>query len=188
AGLCLFAIALLASPAVSAEPAQARPGDPVANEADWPWWRGPAWDGKSRDKKTITKWNTIDNVVWSTKVPGRGHSSPIVCGDRVFLTTADERAKKQLILAFDRKTGKPLWTTTAHEGGFPRKFPKNPHASATPACDGKKVYSAFINGRGLYVTATDLDGKIVWQNDAGEFQSEHGYGSSPVLYKDLVIV
>src|SRR5205807_1159217 len=84
------------------------------------------------------------------------------CGDRVFLTTADEAARKQLVLAFDRKTGKPLWSTVAHAGGFPRLNPKNSHASATPACDGERVYSVFINGDGLHVTATDLDGKLLW--------------------------
>src|SRR5262249_20026305 len=129
-----------------------------------------------------------DNVVWKTKVPGRGHSSPIICGEYVFLTTADEQAQKQLLLAYDRKTGKPLWSTVVHEGGFLRKYPKNSHASATPACDGVRVYSAFINRDGLYVTATTLRGKILWQKKAGAFQSEHGYGSSPVFYKSLVIV
>jgi outer membrane protein assembly factor BamB len=106
----------------------------------------------------------------------------------VILTTADEQAQKQLILAFDRTTGKELWKTVAHNGGFMAKHGKNSHASATPACDGERAYSVFINRNGLHVTATDLDGKIAWQTEAGTFGSEHGYGSSPVLYKSLVIV
>lgn len=178
----LLALVLLpASPAVPA-------GLPKAANGDWPWWRGPTLDGTSRDRRAPMKWSATENVVWKTKVPGRGHSSPIVCGDRVFLTTADESAKRQSVLAFDRKTGKPLWNTVAHEGGFPNKNPKNSHASATPACDGKQVYCAFLNHDALHVTATDLDGKIVWQKKAGAFRSQHGYGASPVLYGSLVIV
>lgn len=155
---------------------------------DWPWWRGPALDGRSGDRKTPTKWSPTDNVVWKTAVPGRGHSSPIIRGERVFLTTGDEQDQTQRILAFERDTGKPLWDVVAHKGGFLRKYSKNTHASATPACDGERVYSVFINADGLHVTATDLDGKIVWRKEAGAFRSEHGYGSSPVLYRSLLIV
>src|SRR5205085_2517785 len=128
------------------------------------------------------------NVVWKTEVPGKGHSSPIVYGNRVFLTTAEEGPASQSVLAFDRKTGKRLWSTRAHESPFVRKNPKNSHASATPACDGERVYSVFLNRDGLHVTATNLDGKIAWQTRAGAFVSEHGYGSSPVLFRSLVII
>ena len=161
---------------------------PQAAQGDWPWWRGPERNGISADREAVTRWSTKDNVVWASNVPGRGHSSPIVVGKRVFLTTADEKAQKQLILAFDRQSGAPLWSTLAHQGKFTRKYPKNTHASATQACDGTRVFSVFINNDGLHVTATDLEGKILWQTRAGDFQSLHGYGSSPVLYKNLVIV
>jgi outer membrane protein assembly factor BamB len=76
----------------------------------------------------------------------------------------------------------------AYEGGFPRKNEKNSHASATPACDGERVYSVFGNHGGLHVTATGLGGKVAWRKDLGAFESEHGYGSSPVLFGPLVIV
>jgi outer membrane protein assembly factor BamB len=182
---CLLAILLgFLLPALAANSAPVAP-KPLAG--DWPWWRGPALDGKSRDR-VVTKWSATENVVWKTKVPGRGHSSPIVYGNRVFLTTAEEAPPRQLVLAFDRKTGKQLWSARAHEVPFVRKNPKNSHASATPACDGKHVYSVFLNRDGLHVTATSLDGKIAWTTKAGDFTSEHGYGSSPVLYRSLVIV
>jgi hypothetical protein len=156
--------------------------------SDWPWWRGLAGDGRSRDRAVLKKWSETKNVTWRAAVPGRGHSSPIVCGERVFLTTADEDAQKQLVMAFDRATGRESWSTVVHEGGFMPKHGKNSHASATPACDGERVFSVFINGDRLHVTATDLDGKIAWQTPVGPFGSEHGYGSSPVLYKSLVLV
>ncbi len=174
--------AAIAGASLAAEP------NPPAAAGDWPWWRGPRLDNTAHDRGAVLKWGPAENVVWRTAVPGRGHSSPAVSGDRVFLTTADEAVKTLQVLAFDRRTGKPLWTHTAHEGGFTKVNPKNSHASATPACDGERVYAAFVNGTGLFVTAADLDGKRVWQTRAGGFRSQHGYGSSPVLYRDLVIV
>jgi outer membrane protein assembly factor BamB len=162
--------------------------DVVAAAGDWPWWRGPQHDGKSGDEDPPTEWSESKHIVWQAEVPGRGHASPIVVADRVLLASADERQQKQMLLGYDRKTGKELWRTIVHEGGFMRGHQKNSHASATPACDGKRVFAAFINFSALRVTATDLEGNILWQKDAGTFHSEHGYGSSPVLYKSLVIV
>ncbi len=160
----------------------------AADAANWPAWRGPNGNGHSDSQNVALHWSKTKNVVWKSQVPGRGHSSPVVYGDRIFLTTAEESARKQMILAYDRDSGEPLWTTVAHTGEFMKNHSKNSHASATPACDGERVYSVFINGGGLQVTATDLNGEIVWQTEAGKFGSEHGYGSSPVLYKDTVIV
>jgi outer membrane protein assembly factor BamB len=180
----LLAPALLwASLAPAAEPAL-----PEVAPADWPWWRGPTLDGKSRDQTAPTRWSATENVVWKVPVPGRGHSSPVLWGDRVFLTTADEAKQTQRVLAFDRSTGKALWDTVAHTGGLDPKHEKNSHASATPACDGERVYGVFVNAGALHVTATDLDGKVVWQTKAGPYTSQHGNGSSPVLYKKTVIV
>lgn len=155
---------------------------------DWPWWRGPTLDGKSRDGRAVTTWNQTENVLWKTKVPGRGHSSPIVCGERIFLTTADEDMHKQYVLSFDRKTGKSLWRTLVHEAEFTRKNPKNSFASATLTWDGRRIVAVFLNRDGLHVTALNPDGKILWQTKAGDFRSQHGYGSSPVLFKSLVII
>jgi outer membrane protein assembly factor BamB len=163
--------------------------DVTAEPGDWPWWRGPNSDGKSRDDQSPpTEWSESKNIIWHAEVPGRGHSSPIVVGERVLLTTADQGAQKQMLVCFDRKTGKEMWRTTLHEKGFMGMHQKNSHASATPACDGRLVFAPFINSGALRVSAVDLDGNIVWQKEAGAFQSEHGYGSSPVLYKSLVIV
>ena len=161
---------------------------PAADAANWPAWRGPHGNGHGDGQAVPLRWDKSQNVLWKAEVPGRGHSSPVVFGDRIFLTTADEGAKTQSILAYDRRRGDQIWQTIAHRDGFMRNHQKNSHASATPACDGERVYSVFINGTGLHVTATDLDGNIVWQREAGKFVSEHGYGSSPVLYESVVIV
>lgn len=188
--IVVFCALVFSGPALvsaSASAADARSLPKVA-PGDWPWWRGPTLHGKSADRLTVTKWSPTENVIWKTPGFGCGHSSPIVCGDRVFLTTADDQAQKQFLLAFDRTTGKVLWTRQVHQGDLLRKNGKNTHALATPASDGSHVFSVFVNHGGLHVTATNLDGTIVWQTKAGDFNSEHGYGSSPVLYGPLVIV
>src|SRR3954463_9720183 len=100
-------------------------GPLLAGDGNWPMWRGPHGDGTTDETGFPTRWTETENVVWKTTVPGRGHSSPIVWGDRLFLTTADEDAGTQTVLAFDRKTGKPLWNKVAHKGGLPRKHSKN---------------------------------------------------------------
>jgi len=160
----------------------------AVTDADWPCWRGPDLDGKSRSPTAPTRWSRTENIVWKANIAGRGHSSPIVCGDRVFLTTADEQTQKQILLAIDRKTGAELWSKVLYDGGFMEKNDKNSHASATPACDGKLVYSVFLNHGALQVSAIDFQGKILWQSALDNFGSEHGYASSPLLYKSFVIV
>ncbi len=157
-------------------------------ESDWPWWRGTERDGKAIAQDVPVEWSETENVAWRASVPGRGHGSPTVWGERVFLATADEKAETQSLMAFDRATGKPLWTTKMHDGPPMHRHDKNSHASASPACDGERVFIAFMADDGIWVTATDLDGSIVWQKKAGEFESKHGYGASPLVYKSLVIV
>jgi outer membrane protein assembly factor BamB len=172
------------------------PSDPLAIQAaaieigrhDWPWWRGPDGNGTVSDPPIPTVWSETQNIRWKTDVPGRGHSSPIRCGSRVFLTTADEDAQTQSVLAFDFETGNRLWSTQVHQGQFPKIHPKNSHASSTPATDGSRVFAAFLHGDELIVTALDFEGRKLWQTSAGPFHSEHGYGASLVLQGPLVIL
>lgn len=174
---------------VSAPAAKALPeAPPIAiGPSDWPWWRGPDQSGHSA-ADVPAHWSPTQNILWKAEVPGIGHSSPTVCGEQILLTTADEQKQTQSLLAFDRGTGERLWSTVAHAGGLMPKHQKNSHASATRACDGRHVYAAFINDGGLHVTATDLEGRIIWRTKTGSFKSEHGYGSAPVLYQSLLIV
>jgi outer membrane protein assembly factor BamB len=154
---------------------------------DWPWWRGGRHDGCSPGKAPL-EWSESRNIVWKSAVPGSGHASPVVFGERIFIATADEQQKTQSLVCFDRKSGKQLWAKVIHTGGFMKKHPKNSQASATPACDGQRVFVAFVHADELWVSAVDFDGNIVWQEPAGPFASEHGYGSSPAIYESLVIV
>ena len=169
------------------EPAQA--ADPVSLPPEsWPWWRGQDHDGIAHQEIADFQWTSQPNVVWSAKIQGLGHSSPIVVGDKVFVTTADAKQETKSLVCYETEMGKPNWTTTVHQGGFMRTHQKNSQASATPATDGKYVFTAFVVKDSLYVTAIDLKGQIVWQKEAGPFQSQHGYGSSPIIYGSYVIV
>lgn len=156
---------------------------------DWPWWRGFSRDGVASDQKVPLEWSKDKNVRWEVAIPGRGHGSPIVVGDRVFLATADPVAETQSVLCFDRATGKALWRTGVHTGGFAKGGnAKSSHASSSPACDGERVYINFLNGGAVYATALDLDGKKVWQTKITDYVLHQGFGSSPTVFGSLVLV
>eukprot|EP00913_Durusdinium_trenchii_P023372 g21950.t1 len=123
------------------------------------------------------------------ELPGRGHGSATVFGDRVFIAAAEEKTGLQSLLCFDRATGKPKWKTVIHRGGLSKKGNrKSSQASSTPACDGKRVYINFLNNNAVYTTALDLDGKQLWQTKLTDYVVHQGYGASPVPYGSLLLV
>jgi outer membrane protein assembly factor BamB len=129
-------------------------------------------------------WSDSENVRWKVQVPGRGHSSPSVWKNRIFLTTAYDGSKR-VVLCFDRNDGTLLWETAAPEPQtVERVYRKNSYATATPVTDGERVYALFGNS-GLL--AVDLNGKQVWHQSFGTTSNYHGPGGSPLLYKDRVI-
>jgi outer membrane protein assembly factor BamB len=172
----------------------------AARAGDWPGWRGPRGDGSSDEKDVPVKWGATDNVAWKAPIPGKGHSSPIVWGDRVFLTTCleedarrpDDKARRML-LCLDRRDGRVLWQKEVISARLEKLHNLNSRASSTPATDGKCVFVAFLDpttdtDAQAVVGCYDFDGHRVWQKSAGPFSSKHGFCSSPVLYKDTVIV
>ena len=164
---------------------------PILNRGDWLTWRGPNANGIAVNGQSVpVNWSETDNVVWKTSVPGRGHSSPTVVGDRIVLTTAD--GQSQSVVCFDRGNGKKLWQTTIHQGGLPPQIhTKNTHASPTVACNGELLFASFNNSNSVSLTALNLDGEQVWQKNAGPYQPnkyKFGYAPSPLLYDSLVIV
>ena len=166
-------------------------GEPITVEAtDWPWWRGPDRNGiASPDQKPPVRWSETENVVWKAAVPGRGHGSPTVVGEQVFLAAAEPEREVQSVLCFDRKTGKQLWQTEVHKGGFDSKGnAKTTQASSTVACDGKRLFINFLNNGAVYATALDRDGKQLWQTRVSDFVTHQGFGSSPAVYRALVLV
>ena len=161
------------------------------NALHWPQWRGPEGDGHVTDQQLPTNWSESENVLWTSDVPGRGHSSPIIVGNTVLLASAIEAESKQIALGYDLQTGQKLWQTTVHEGNFPAPreiHKKGTNANGSFASDGNMAVVAFFNNGQIYVSGLDLDGNIVWQKSIGQFVSRFGYAPSPVLYQSWVIV
>jgi outer membrane protein assembly factor BamB len=163
-----------------------------AAAADWPCFRGPHGDGVADEQTIPLKWGPKDNIAWKVALPGPGASSPVVWGDRVFVTSFTGTKASEIvrqILCFDRKTGKKLW-----QKDYPAPLPENDYkaqvsqhglATGTPATDGKRLYVYFGRG-GLHVL--DLDGKPLWNADLGDGTIVFGSGASPLLLGDKVVV
>ncbi|MDB5339091.1 MAG: outer rane biosis protein BamB [Planctomycetaceae bacterium] len=183
---------LILSPVANAQEDDLKDFPKLSLKTDWPWWRGPHRNGLGDDQPVPTKLSDKDNVVWKTPVPGRGHSSPTVVGDRVYLTTADVKQQIHYVLAFDRATGKQLWQTEVNRGGFPeRNHPKNTEASPTVASDGERLFATFYNHETVQAVALDFSGEILWKEAAGPFHPtsfQYGYAPSPLIYRNSVII
>ena len=155
---------------------------------NWPQWRGPRGDGTSEETGIPVRWGETENVLWKAPIPGKGHSSPVVWDDRVFVTTCLEKEQKRLLLCLDRRDGKVLWQRTALTAPLEPKHPLNSYASSTPATDGHFGWVTFPHMPKFEVYCYDFDGNLVWQRSLGEFHSKHGFCSPPILYKDLIIL
>ena len=156
---------------------------------DWPSWRGSKTDGVATGTAVPTRWSVSENVKWKGKIPGRGHSSPIIVGERIYLETADEKNQVQSVLCLDRADGKEIWQTTVHKGKFEKAVhQENTQASTTLACDGERLYTLFLNDRHIWASAMDLDGKVLWKKSIGGFSSKFGFSSSPALYQSMLLI
>ncbi len=154
-------------------------------EENWPRFRGENGQGVSTATGLPTQWSAEENIAWKTEIPGSGWSSPIVWGDRIFVTSTTDEGKECHVIAVDRKSGKILWDKTVFTQEPRFKHPKNSYATPTAVTDGKRVYAAF--GSGGFV-ALDFDGNIVWTNTELHYYSQHGLGASPILYDDLLVM
>lgn len=189
----------------------------TALAGDWPQFRGPSASGIGDGTKPPVQWDAAKgtNIRWKTALPGLAVSSPVVWGDRVFVTTAvssdpkqslriglygdtdpvnDKSSHQWKVLALDKRTGKILWDQTANQGApKTKRHPKSSQASPTPATNGKVVV-AWFGSEGLY--AYSVEGKLLWKKDLGiqsagwffDPDSEWGAASSPVIHKNTVIV
>jgi len=205
-GMTIVLAALLAVPLTAS-----------AQSQNWPSFRGVNASGVADGYATAVKWDATkgESILWKTEIPGLALSSPVIWGDRVFVTTAissdpdakfrhglygdvapspDVTAHKWKVYALDKRTGKVIWEQLAYEGvPKTKRHPKSSQATPTPVTDGKHLV-AFFGSQGLYVY--DFNGKLLWKKDLGVLSSgwfydpdyEWGYGASPILYKNLVIV
>jgi len=157
--------------------------NPLAAE-NWPRWRGPEGGGKSSETGLPLRWSTTKNVVWKVEIPGEGSSSPIVWGKHLFVTSALEDGTRRQVHCLNRDTGIWNWTREITDDNPELTSALTGHAAATPATDGKHVVSFFGNA-GL--VAYDFQGRQMWHQDFGEFESELGLASSPIIDGDHVI-
>jgi outer membrane protein assembly factor BamB len=151
----------------------------------WPRWRGPSGQGLVTATGYPDRWSATESVRWKVPVPGSGNSSPVIWGDRIFLTTAYEGGRRVALLAFRRTDGSRLWEMPVPSNGAEPVHRKNGHASATPVTDGERVYASFgIHG----LVAADMNGKLLWHARVGMLDNYHGTAGSPVLHGDAVIL
>src|SRR5712692_3926856 len=179
-------------------------------DTNWPQFRGPQMLGVAEGAGLPDTWSTTENILWKTPIAGRGWSSPIVWGDKIFVTSVvnegkEEMAKKGLYFGGERmkppesvhrwtvncldwRTGKVLWEKTAHKG-VPESSHhiKNGYASETPVTDGERLYAYFGN---LGLFCYDMDGKELWSKKLGNYKTRFGWGTAaaPVLHKDRIYV
>jgi outer membrane protein assembly factor BamB len=177
--VCLVSAGMvLAAVSAAAAPIHAQ------SESTWPAWRGPRGDGQSLEKGLPVRW-TEESVAWKTPLKGWGQSSPVIWGDRIFLTTALEKGRERVVFCVHRKTGKIEWEKTAWTGDPEPSHQMNGWASATCAVDAERVYAFFGRGGGLHCFTHE--GAPVWSKDLGAFDGPWGTAACPVLVGDLVI-
>jgi outer membrane protein assembly factor BamB len=194
-----------------------RAGAAAPRQQNWPSFRGPQASGIAEGQNLPERWDGArgENIQWKVRIPGLAHSSPIVWGDRIYVTTVissladatfkhglfgdgdastDRSVQQFKVISLDKKTGKVVWESLAYEGvPKEKRHVKNTYGSSTPATDGKHVV-AFFGSHGLY--CFDAAGKLLWKKDLGFLdlgaydapQYEWGTASSPILYKNRVIV
>jgi outer membrane protein assembly factor BamB len=157
---------------------------------DWPGWRGPALDGiAASGQNPPVQWSETEGIVWKTPIPGRGHGSPTVVGERIYLATADRVKQSQSVLCLDRLTGRLVWQTEVHGSqADPGKHSNSSAASSTVACDGEQLFINFLNGGAVHTTALDVNGRVLWQQKICDYVTHQGFASSPVIHESLVLV
>jgi outer membrane protein assembly factor BamB len=152
---------------------------------NWPAWRGPNGDGHTAEITLPLEWSAEKNIRWKIALPGPGNSTPIIWRDRIFLTQATQLGQKRALHCFNRADGKELWKTEVFYNKKETTHGTNPYCSASPTTDGQRVYVSH-GSAGLF--CYDLDGKELWKKDLGKQEHIWGNASSPVLYRDMVLL
>jgi outer membrane protein assembly factor BamB len=153
---------------------------------EWPRFRGPNGSGIGIATTMPLRWTQRD-YHWKVALPGVGHSSPVVWGQNIFVTSAEEDTGKRLLLCLRARDGERLWTRE-FAGERHGKHQDNSFASATPAVDESRVYVSWGGPKEYLVVALDHEGKELWRTDVGSYRSGHGFGPSPIVHDDLLVV
>ena len=156
---------------------------------DWPQFRGPGGQGLCAEKNLPTSWSikTGQNIVWKAALPksDNPYSSPIVCGGKVITTITLNAGREHHVLCWDAKSGKPLWDVVVPPGPWTLSDLRGGYAAPTPACDGQRVFAFFGS---CVLAALDMDGRPLWRYDMKDTAFDVAVGTSPILYKDLLII
>lgn len=153
----------------------------------WPRFRGANGEGQSEATNIPTKWTDAD-YNWQVELEGTGHSSPVVWGDKVVVTSADSESAARFVHCRRTSDGGEVWSKSFASSPH-RLHRKNSYASSTPALDGKRVFVTWATPQEYWVVALDFDtGEEIWREDLGGYRSAHGYGSSPIVFEGKVIV
>jgi outer membrane protein assembly factor BamB len=159
----------------------------AANRAqEWTRFRGPNGTGLSGERSLPAKWTAAD-YRWQASLPGQGHSSPVLWGDRLFLLSADPATATRYVLCFSATDGRLLWRRE-YPSETHKLSPRNTYATSTPTVDAERVYVAWSSPAQITLLALDHDGREVWQQNLGKWVSQHGFGVSPVLCAGLVVL
>jgi len=154
--------------------------------ADWPAWRGADGQGQSDEKNLPLKWSTTENVKWKVPLADPGNSTPVIWGDKIFLTQASTGGKVRTLMCLAKADGKLLWKNDVEYADKEKNWNANWYANASPAVDGERVVVSFASA-GMY--CYDHAGKELWKRtDLGKWEHAFGSGASPVLYQDLAIL
>lgn len=153
---------------------------------DWSRFRGPDGTGVASAPGLPVEWGQSD-YAWQVSLPGAGHSSPVVRGKRLFVTASSEDGTERRLVCLDPASGKTVWTRAVALKADKLHL-KNSHASGTPVVTDEFVYATFADDEHYVVAAFGVDGKPAWTRDLGPFESQHGHGSSPIVWRDLLIV
>ena len=151
----------------------------------WERFRGPNGSGIANAKNFPTKWND-EHIRWKTELPGVGNSSPVIWDDKVFTLCSTSDGESVTIVSTDLKSGEINWKREYESSGY-RVHTRSSFSSSTPAVDKDRVYFTFASPAKISLVALTHDGKDVWEKDLGTWLSQHGYGASPMVYKDKVI-
>lgn len=151
---------------------------------NWLGWRGDG-SGISHEKNLPVSWGENQNIAWKTALRGQGNSSPIVCGNRVFLTASVDGWQRRLVICINANNGDILWQTEIKPDAETKTYPKTGYAAPTPVTNGQRVYVLF-DRPGL--VALDMEGNIIWTYSLGDIASPYNIATSPILYKDTVIL
>ncbi len=161
---------------------------PTVRAEFWPCWRGPRGDGTCIEKNVPTNWDPA-GALWKRELPGKGHASAIVWGDRVFTVTGLPETKERVLISLDRNTGRIVWQKTVVQGPLEKLHKENSYASGTPATDGERIYVTFRVDDEIVVAAHDFtNGEQLWLVRPGTHKGGWGFSNEPILYKDMVIL